>query len=170
MRAWAVNHVLAQCGFYVFAKRFHANIVDKIALRFGSNDDILRGESSFEFELKHTDQIVRTATHRSLLFFDELAQSTDATSGQQLCSAVVKHLSDVGCRCVFATHFDLCVDVDGVEHRTMAVNKDASTLLDFYTYKMIRGKSNSAAIFVAEKVGLPEVIIERAKFLLCNAK
>lgn len=105
MRALAHVTLLAQAGSFVPATKAVLPLVDHVFLRFGSQDNLLAGESSFQSEMRHALYIQRTATRRSLVFIDELGASCGAVEGEVIAQAVLRHYHRQHIRVVFATHF-----------------------------------------------------------------
>jgi len=161
LRAAAINQILAQCGLWCFASRFDTRVVDCVGLRFGASDALVQGVSSLLGELRHADLLCRTATSRSMLFFDEFAQSTDASSGAALCAATLRFLAGLGCRAVFATHYSrlATTPIKGVAPHTMSDG-----------FQVVPGTaSSSEALRVAAAVGLPESLLAQAASLLSRS-
>ena len=164
MRAVALNQVLAQCGLNCFASAFQTVLVDRIGLRFGASDT--QEHSSFAREVQHADLLCRAATHRSMVFFDEFAQSTESNGGVRLCLGVLRWLASVGCRTLFATHF-------GQELRAHTHTLCTPLFTDTvgpHPFQLQPGiVPESAALRVAAAAGLPESILRRAAQLTRDA-
>src|SRR5205807_8379025 len=72
LRQVAVIVLLAQIGAFVPAERARIGLVDRIFTRVGAQDDIAAGQSTFMVEMAETANILKHATPRSLLVFDEI--------------------------------------------------------------------------------------------------
>jgi len=82
------------------------SIFDAIFVRFGSNDALFKDESTFMLEMKETADILRSATSLSLVVTDEISKSTAPKEGQAIAEGIIKYIhEEVGCRCLFSTHF-----------------------------------------------------------------
>lgn len=112
LRAACVSVVLAQCGAMVPCSAMTLSPVDTVFTRIGASDRILSGESTFMVECSETAAILHGATTQSLVVLDELGRGTSTFDGYALASACLDHLSAVGCRMLFATHYhSLCDEV-----------------------------------------------------------
>src|SRR5207248_1381791 len=99
--------LMGQCGSFVPAQRARLGLVDRVFLRSGAGDDIAGGRSTFMVEMTETAAILRGATTRSLVFFDEVGRGTSTYDGMAIARAIVEHLAqpDCACRTIFSTHY-----------------------------------------------------------------
>jgi DNA mismatch repair protein MutS len=170
MRQVALNVLLAQAGAFVPAKSARVGVVDRIFTRVGASDDLARGASTFMVEMRETASILRGATTRSLVVFDEIGRGTSTFDGLAIAWAVAEYLHDVvRCRALFATHYhELCALADAREHAAN-VNVSARETGDdiVFLHKLARGgASRSYGIAVARLAGLPEPVVARARAML----
>jgi DNA mismatch repair protein MutS len=125
----------------------------------GASDDVARGASTFMVEMRETASILRGATTRSLVLFDEIGRGTSTFDGLAIAWAVAEYLHDVvKARAMFATHYhELCALAETRKH---AVNvnvsaRRAATTSSFCTSSrragvaVVRGRGGALA-------GLPE--------------
>jgi DNA mismatch repair ATPase MutS len=105
----AVGHliILAQCGCNVPATQAKLPVFKHLFLRFGTQDDIIRGKSSFHMEVEHVKYITDHVCERSAVFIDEFGRSTSAREGAALSYGVLKYLRKKCKYVLFATHFPL---------------------------------------------------------------
>lgn len=153
MRSVATNLLLAHCGLPVFAKSFvisSANGADAIFLRFGSNDSLLEGLSSFDIEMQHARTILENTTCFSAVFCDELGNSCDVHSGQKIAQYFLRKFIETQCFFVFATHFEL-------NDQTIAFKQ----MNENYVLGDV-GSSTKNAFTLALECGLPKELISLA--------
>ena len=67
----------------------------------------MTGESTFMVEVLETANILKHATKNSFVVLDELGRGTSTFDGTAIAYSVLQHLSELGCRCLFATHYHM---------------------------------------------------------------
>ena len=154
--------ILAQLGCNVPATKFRLSPVDQIFTRLGARDSLLEGKSTFLVELEETAAILRNATVNSLAILDELGRGTSTDDGAAIAAATLSFINDLGCRCLFATHYhSLIGEFPGVCHAHMSYSISEGVVK--FEYKLKEGSSpNSQALNVAKLAGLSDEIIKEA--------
>jgi len=150
-------HISAQSGSELpFFKSVYADI--------GDEQSIEQSLSTFSGHITNIIRILKVIAHRSLVVFDELGSGTDPQEGAAIARAILSHLLETGCMTLVATHYP---ELKSFAHSTEGV-VNASLEFDIKTlrptYKLtigLPGRSNALAI--AQKLGLPQAIIESAK-------
>ena len=172
IRQIALIAVMAQIGAYVPAESATLGLVDRIFCRVGASDDLSRGQSTFMVEMSETALILNHATDRSLVILDEIGRGTATFDGLSIAWAVAEHLHDtIGCRTLFATHYheltDLANNKQAVANYNVAVREWNEEII--FLHKILPGAADkSYGIQVARLAGLPKVVVERAKSILCH--
>ncbi|MCH5290336.1 MAG: DNA mismatch repair protein MutS [Treponema sp.] len=168
LRQNALIALLAQTGSFVPCDSALLSLVDRIFCRVGASDNLARGESTFLVEMTETAHILRTATIRSLVIMDEVGRGTSTEDGLSIAWAVSEYLlSRIKCKTLFATHYH---ELTRLEHPAllalcMAVNENGSNIV--FLRKVISGASaNSYGIHVAQLAGLPQPVVDRARWIL----
>ncbi|OAA53956.1 DNA mismatch repair protein MutS, C-terminal domain protein [Niveomyces insectorum RCEF 264] len=106
VRAVALLTLLAQIGSFVPAEAMSLTLVDAIYTRTGARDNLFAGESTFMVEVSETAAILRAATPRSLVVFDELGRGTSTHDGAAIAQAVLEHVvCETQCLTLFITHY-----------------------------------------------------------------
>ncbi|MEG1718703.1 MAG: DNA mismatch repair protein MutS [Clostridia bacterium] len=174
MRAVALITLMAQIGSYVPARAADIGIVDKIFTRVGASDDLSQGQSTFMVEMSETSNIIKNATEKSLIIFDEIGRGTSTFDGMSIARAVLEHVADkkkLGTKTLFATHYheltELEGEIDGVLNYNVAVKKRGDDIT--FLRKIVRGPADdSYGIEVAKLAGIPNSVIARAKSILSD--
>jgi len=174
IRQVALIVLLAQMGSFVPAAKAKIGLVDKIFTRVGASDSLIRGQSTFMVEMTETAEILKNATSRSLVIFDEVGRGTSTFDGLSIAWAVAEYIHDFrgrGVRALFATHYhqltDLVVTKSGVKNYNIAVKEWGEKII-FLRKIMEGGTSRSYGIEVARIAGVPKEVITRAKEILRN--
>lgn len=172
MRQVALIVIMAQMGSYVPAKAAHIGVVDKIFTRIGASDDLSGGKSTFMVEMNEVAELLKRATHRSLLILDEIGRGTSTYDGMSIARAVLEWCADpgrLGARTLFATHYhELTVlegQLPGVKNYNIAAKKKDGDIV-FLRKILPGGADQSYGIEVAQLAGLPPEVISRAREIL----
>jgi len=157
--------VMAQSGLHIPAQSgselpcFQAIYAD-----IGDEQSIEQSLSTFSGHITNIVPILKKADKRSLVILDELGAGTDPQEGAALARAILSSLLREGITTFVATHYP---ELKTFAHTTPGV---VNASLEFNvqtlrpTYKLtigLPGRSNALAI--AQRLGLPQEIIEAAK-------
>jgi DNA mismatch repair protein MutS len=172
LRQVALIVLLAQAGSFVPAASARIGVVDRIFTRIGAQDDVSRGESTFMVEMLETAAILRGATRRSLVLFDEVGRGTSTYDGLAIARAVVEHLHarpERAARTLFATHYhemtQLASMLPRVRNFSVAVTEQEGQVV--FLHRIVPGGADrSYGIHVAALAGMPAPVIERARQVL----
>ena len=96
--------IMAQAGFYVPCESFKYCPYKSIIIKTSSEDNIFMGVSSYIYELKKIKCMVNSCNNRTLIFADELCNSTEHQSAIGMFGSTVKFLSDKKSSFIFTTH------------------------------------------------------------------
>lgn len=172
MRQNAMIILMAQIGSFVPAKSAHIGVVDKIFTRVGASDDLASGQSTFMLEMLEVANILKNATSRSFLVFDEIGRGTSTYDGMSIAKAVVEYVVNkkkIGAKTLFATHYhelcELADTVEGVVNYNVAVKKRGDDIV-FLRKIVPGGTDDSFGIEVAALAGIDGWIVKRAKEIL----
>ena len=175
MRQVALIVVMAQIGSYVPASDARIGIVDKVFTRVGASDDLASGQSTFMLEMNEVAYILRNATQRSLIIYDEVGRGTSTFDGMSIARAIIEYTNGkkIGAKTLFATHYHELTSMEdeffGIVNYNIAAKKRGDNII--FLRKIIRGSTDdSYGIEVAKLAGLPNEVIRRAKEILATVE
>ena len=172
MRQVALIVLMAQIGSFVPAAGATIGICDSIFTRVGASDDLASGQSTFMVEMSEVASILKNATAKSLIIFDEIGRGTSTFDGMSIARAVLEYAADpkkLGAKTLFATHYheltELEQTVSGVRNYNIAVKKRGDDIT--FLRRIVRGGADgSYGIEVAKLAGVPAPVVRRAKEIL----
>ena len=171
MRQVALIAVMAQIGSFVPAKSVRMGVIDKVFTRVGASDDLASGQSTFMLEMTEVAHILKTATARSLIIYDEVGRGTSTYDGMSIARAVAEYTlsKKIGAKTLFATHYhELTVledEFEGVVNYNVAAKKRGDSIT--FLRRIVRGATDdSYGIDVAKLAGVPTEVVNRAKAIL----
>ncbi len=173
MRQVAIIVLMAQIGSFVPAQDARIGIVDKLFTRVGASDDLASGQSTFMLEMNEVAYILKHATRKSLIVYDEVGRGTSTFDGMSMARAIIEYTAGrrIGAKTLFATHYhELTVmegNVEGVVNYNIAAKKRGDSIT--FLRKIVRGSTDdSYGIEVAKLAGVPNEVTNRAKEILAD--
>ncbi len=173
MRQTALIVVMAQIGSFVPARSAHIGICDKVFTRVGASDDLASGQSTFMLEMNEVANILKNATKKSLIIYDEIGRGTSTYDGMSIARAIVEYTAGpkLSAKTLFATHYHELTTLEdtllGVVNYNIAARKKGDDIT--FLRKIVRGATDdSYGIEVAKLAGVPNSVIARAKEILAE--
>jgi len=157
--------LMAHAGLHVPASPdTEVSFVDRLFADVGDWQSVEMDLSTFSSRVERLKEIVEGATDRSLVLVDEIGSGTDPEEGAALAMSVLEELTRRGTRTVVTTHLGV---LKAFAHRNQGMENgsmefDPETLSPTYHFRVgIPG--SSYAFEIAERLGLPEQIVESAR-------
>lgn len=137
----------------------------------GDSQSIENALSTYSSRLLSMKMFLETANNRSLILIDEFGTGTDPELGGAIAEVVLEELNKRKAFGVFTTHYTniklLADELDGVANGSMLFDPESLQP----KYQLIMGQPGSSYTFeVAEKIGLPANVINRAKLKVQREK
>jgi DNA mismatch repair protein MSH3 len=115
----------------------------------GAFDNMLRGESTFMYEMNETAEIIKSATSNSLVVLDEIGRGTATFDGFAIAQAVLRFfVEDTRCITLFVTHYPQIEEIAKEHHEQVG------------TFHMGFMESNTRSMvlqFLVDVGGAPEI-------------
>lgn len=164
LKALALVSALTQAGVPApVGAESRVPVFDDFFADVGDEQSIQASLSTFSAHLRNLSEILRSATHDSLVLVDELGSGTDPLEGAALGAAILEELTRRGTTTVATTHLgalkELATEVPGVVNASLQFDSVALAP----TYRLVKGiPGRSYGISIARRLQLPEAILERA--------
>ncbi len=157
----------AQSGVPVAAQRAVLPLFDHVLVDIGDEQSIAADLSTFSAHMLNLKSMLAEATPKSLVLMDEIGTGTAPEEGAALAEALLDEFHKKNCFVMATTHHDrlktYASTTPGVVNA--AVEFDDVNLRP--TYRLMLGvPGGSSGIAIAQRLGLPKEIIERARELM----
>jgi DNA mismatch repair protein MutS len=126
-------------------------------------------------EMNEVAYILKNATRRSLIIYDEVGRGTSTYDGMSIARAVAEYSAGkkIGAKTLFATHYhELTVledEREGIVNYNIAAKKRGDSIT--FLRKIVRGSTDdSYGIEVAKLAGLPNEVVKRAREVLASVE
>lgn len=160
--------LMAQAGLHIPAEAYsEVSVFNKVYADIGDEQSIEMSLSTFSSHMLRIKEAVVNADADSLILLDELGGGTDPKEGVALGEAIVDDLIAKDARAVITTHHGalkmLAQEYPQIRNASMEFDKD--TLSPTYRFQM-GYPGSSYAIQIAQRLGMPEGIIQKAQEVL----
>jgi DNA mismatch repair ATPase MutS len=95
---------MMQCGMFVPAESFSANVCDGLFTHYKREEDITMKSGKLDEELKRMSDIVDNITPNSMALFNESFSATNEREGSEIAMQIITALSEKGIKTFFVTH------------------------------------------------------------------
>jgi DNA mismatch repair protein MutS2 len=142
-------------------------ILDAVFAEIGDEQDLRAGLSTFSARMANLAEVVAQADAQSLVIADEVGEGTEPGEGAALAQAILEALVERGALVLATTHFNRLKELAGSDPRfaNASAEFDPDTLLP--TFRIHLGQpGSSGAMWAAQRMGLDEAVVERARELM----
>ncbi|ORY07083.1 P-loop containing nucleoside triphosphate hydrolase protein [Basidiobolus meristosporus CBS 931.73] len=126
LKACGLSIILAQMGSFVPASSFEFSPYKSLMTRILSEDNILKGQSSFVAEMSDLRNILKRADPYTLVLADEITHGTEHISGSAIFASSVMTLAKQNISFMFTTHlhniYKFIKDIPNVKVFHLSVN------------------------------------------------
>jgi DNA mismatch repair protein MutS2 len=156
--------LMAQAGLPVPCSEATLPVFEQVLADIGDNQSIEQNLSTFSAHVARLREMALDATPDSLVLLDEIGSATDPEEGGALGVALVDHFRAAGAFTLASTHLT-ALKIYGAHTKTVlnaSMGFDESSLAPTYQLRVgLPGKS--AGLDIAERLGMPEDIMKRAR-------
>jgi DNA mismatch repair ATPase MutS len=104
LRSIGVSQLMMQCGMFVPAESFSANLCDRLFTHYKREEDVTMKSGKLDEELSRMSAIVDGITPSSMVLFNESLAATNEREGSQIARQIVRALSEQRIKMFFVTH------------------------------------------------------------------
>ena len=108
LRSLGLSHLMMQCGMFVPAAQFSANVVKGVFTHYKREEDVTMKSGKFDEELSRMSTIIDRIQPRSLMLCNESFASTNEREGSEIGRQIVRAILGARIKVVYVTHmYDL---------------------------------------------------------------
>ena len=104
LRSIGLAQVMMQCGMFVPAESFCANVCESLFTHFKRKEDARMNSGKLDEELSRMSGIVDTITPNSMVLFNESFAATNEREGSEIARQIIRALLEKGIKIFFVTH------------------------------------------------------------------
>jgi DNA mismatch repair protein MutS2 len=154
----------AQSGIPVTAQTAELPLFDSVLADIGDEQSIAANLSTFSAHMLNLRGMLEAATERSLVLVDELGTGTAPEEGAALAVALLEEFHARGCLTLATTHHDRLKTYASTTPGVLNAAVEFDTVNLRPTYRLLVGvPGGSSGIAIAERLGLPERVLQRAR-------
>ena len=104
LRSIGLAQLMMQCGMFVAAQSFSANICEGLFTHYKREEDTSMESGKFDEELSRMSEIVDHITTNSIVLFNESFAATNEREGSEIARQITHALLDMHIKVVYVTH------------------------------------------------------------------
>lgn len=139
----------------------------KVFAEMGDDQNLFEKLSTFSAHIQSLSRIFKEASRGDLVLIDEIATGTAPEEGQALARAVIEYFMEKGVRVFVTTHYGALKIMALADERCRVASMAYDVKKRAPLFKIIMDvPGESSALDAAERLGIPEGVLGRAKQLL----
>ncbi|MFY8003795.1 MAG: endonuclease MutS2, partial [Chitinophagaceae bacterium] len=168
MKTLGLNQLMLQSGLLVpVGANSQMGIFKQLFIHIGDTQSIEFELSTYSSHLMHMKHFLETANGKTLFFIDELGSGSDPNLGGAFAEVIMEELGRKHAFGIVTTHY---LNLKVMANHTKGIVNGAMLFDEVKLqplYKLTVGKPGSSYTFaIAERIGLPQHLINRAKKLV----
>lgn len=168
MKTIGLNQLMLQSGLLVpVHPSSQMGIFKQLFIHIGDTQNLEFELSTYSSHLLHMKHFIENANGKTLFFIDELGSGSDPNLGGAFAEVILEELARRHSVGIVTTHY---LNLKVMANHTQGIINGAMAFDEVNLkpmYKLIVGKPGSSYTFsIAERIGLPEHLINRAKKLV----
>jgi DNA mismatch repair protein MutS2 len=168
MKTIGLNQMMMQSGLLVpVSPDSQMGIFKQLFIHIGDTQNLEFELSTYSSHLMHMKHFIEVASGKTLFFIDELGSGSDPNLGGAFAEVILEELSRKHALGVVTTHY---LNLKVMANHTQGIINGAMQFDEVHLlpmYKLIIGKPGSSYTFaIAERIGLPKALINRARKLV----
>ncbi|MGH9792548.1 MAG: endonuclease MutS2, partial [Candidatus Acidiferrales bacterium] len=164
LKAVGLAALAAQAGIPVAAQRAELPMFDRVLVDIGDEQSITADLSTFSAHMTNLRAMLAAATERSLVLVDEMGTGTAPEEGAALAVALLEEFRARRCLTIATTHHDRLKTYASTTPGVLNAAVEFDTVALRPTYRLMVGVPGvSSGIQIAERLGLPAPVLERAR-------
>jgi len=104
LRSIGITQLMMQCGMFVSAEYFCANLCNGLYTHYGREEDVTMKSGKLDEELSRMSDIVDRITPDSMVLFNESFAATNEREGSEIAGQIINALMEEGIKIFFVTH------------------------------------------------------------------
>ncbi len=172
LKTVGLSILMAQSGLHISCdEKSECGIFHEIFSDIGDEQSIELSLSTFSSHIKNIIDGLQGANSNTLILFDEIGAGTDPNEGSALAEATILYVIERKARMIVTTHYSqlktLAMEYPELENGSLEFDRETLTP----TYKLRVGiPGSSYAVEIAERLGMPKSICEKAVSLLSSGE
>jgi hypothetical protein len=104
LRSVGLAHLMMQCGMFVAAEAFHANVCRGMFTHFKREEDAAMQSGKLDEELSRMSTVVNAIVPGSIVLLNESFASTNEREGSEIAAQIVRAFLKMGIKVFYVTH------------------------------------------------------------------